>query len=338
MKTIQQTAILFILLCGTAPAVCGELESDLLNVISKNDITFYGESHSLRDARKTLISTLDKGFKSGTIDAFATEYVLDGLESDFQAYLSNPNATAGSAAEKEFFDKAAATGFVWMKEDLNKNFFRFLRQAKQANPKLKICGLDVPDSQDVSVRRKRFDSMNPVLRKKAEGAFRLSVNEMVEASDQNYDREPLMAQRTVNCLGDSKHAVVHIGYNHAYSPRLDSNKYESEEDKKKPGWLAVTGFVHELRPNAKIATVITAQPTRAKGKDFNGYDKIFAKASKLVHDDCPTLHSSTELPSQIKSILKIVQESGPSIPMTEVWDYFILGPEGERAPLWDQHE
>ena len=307
----------------------------ILKVAGQNDVVMYGEMHQLRDARRLLMQVLEVGFASHLIDAFATEYVLEEIEPDFQAFLTDREATPGSAGESRFFARLDSTGFVWLRDDLNKDYFRFLRVQKQIRPDLKICGLDVSDTSDQAVRQRRFETMPRQLLAAAKRMFRLDLANMVNSST-NYDREPLMALRTVRCIADARRSLVHIGSYHAWSLGYDPTKYESAAESRGPGWATVSTFLHELKPNAKIVTMVTAQPIRKPGTPIDDIGAAFVRVNASVRGTNKVFVLPTaNAPPSIKALLWTKPADEPAQPLWRIWDYLILGPEGDYAPIFD---
>lgn len=309
-------------------------KQQILRVANQNDVVFFGEQHKLRGARRLLMLVLEQGFESKLIDGFSTEYVLGENEADFQAFLRDETATPGSASESSFFAKLAATGYVWMNEELNKDLFRLLRRQKIRNPALKICGLDVRSSQDKLEREKRFNSFPPQLLRAAENVFATDVKGMVDDVDRDCDREPMMAIRAAECILGAKKSIIHVGSFHAWSLRFDPKQHNADNK-----WAATSHFLHVLMPKAKMVAIRTAQAVGKPGKALS--DKInvaFNNAHLLFHSQ--NISKISLLPtytanSAIKNVLSMKFEDGKLQPIWPVWDYLVLGPEGEYAPLWD---
>lgn len=314
---------IFVVLClVTSSAFAGpydKVSKDLVRLAGQNQILIYGESHQLRDARYILMQVLAEGVSAGIIDGFATEYVSEEFEEDFQAYLTQPDAGVGTEAEKAFFAKISKE-FVWTKDEVNLQFYRYLRALKLVHPNLKICGLDVTVSKDPVVRAERFRRFSPLLLQTAQKVFGHTTEEMI-ATGYNYDREPLMAQRAVECLRNAKHGLVHMGAFHSYSARFKSDT----------GWEPTSYFMRVLRPSISIPSILTAM--RISGQSDHWLFNMTDKAHFLVHAKNPAqinLVRATTLNTEARKALVFEGRS-----FAEGWDYFIFGPEGEYSPLFD---
>lgn len=290
----------------------------ILKVIANQEVTVFGEKHSLRDSRRVLMKVLEQGVQNGTIDAFATEYVVEEFEPDFQAYLRNPEATKDSEAERAFFEKVMAD-FIWPADAVNRDFYRLLRDLQLKNPNFKICGLDVRVSTDIEVRAERFKGFPPQLMRAAEEAFKIKVDEMVNQTNSNFDREPLMGLRAHECLAGAKHGLAHMGGFHARSRRFPAQ----------PDWQDTAHFMRVLRPGATIPVIFTALPTRTAHNEIDQLDQLFARMNSLLQGK--NRDSITLIDTADPQIQKALMKSKTTAPLAKAWDYLILGPEGETA-------
>ncbi len=265
------------------------------------------------------------------IDGFTTEYVLEELETPFQKFITDDSEIPGSPAEASFFADMDATKYVWLKDDLNKEFFRFLRNQKLLHPKVVMCGLDAKSSPDKSVRQATFAKMPRILIDAIKRAFRMDLQSMIDRADMFYDREPMMALNATNCIAKSNRAVIHVGSNHAWSIHYDNTMYQQKTE---PPWRAFSQFIHALLPNKKIVTTFTAQPLNEEVDPLMNAlvaaNAVFHKSDLTRLSLLPTYSASP----QIKSLLQMKLDSGEMLPIWPVWDYLILGPKGDRAPLW----
>lgn len=316
------------------------ISNQVLDRLQTNDILIFGEDHENSMSRELLMAVLEKGFALGQIDGFTTEYILDEVEADFQKFLRSTTAIPNSKEETKIFDKISDEfRYVWLKDPINKIFFRFLREQKlKYGNRISICGNDILSSQwrpngdtatnleelNRNLRTKRFDSMPASLLSTVISKFMRPKDELINDLYTNYDREPLMALRSANCLSGKKKSVIHMGALHAWSMNFIPPK---EPDNK--AWEATSHFLPVLLPGKRIETINLMTPDPKNPETVDQMKKLISEMNG--GEIIPFLMAGR---SQINSYIQARSPNYPDNGPLSIWDFMIFTYEMKKTPLW----
>lgn len=315
------------------------IADQVLMRMQATDILVFGEDHENSLSRELLMKILEKGFATGQIDSFTTEYVLEEVEADFQNYLTSATAVPDSEEEKKLFDRITQEfRYVWLKDPINKQFFRFLREQKiKYGDKIAICGNDIlpskwrpngdgstnQDELNKVLRTQRFEKMPPVLLDAAVKKFARSKTELIEALTTNYDREPLMALRSAKCIHNKKKSVIHMGGSHAWGIQ-----YFPYREADEIVWEATSHFLPVLMPQKKIETINMMTGDQNKPESVEAMKKVMTDLSNS--SDQFLMVSREQLNTFLKSKSPDYPENGP----LSMWDFLIFTSNANKTPLW----
>jgi hypothetical protein len=322
---------LFFLFFHLTPAVQAQ---DILPLFRDHSIVYYGEEHYTIEHHQPLLEALEKGVSLGTISTFATEYVPANAQQKFMEYLTSPTSIKDSLEETTFFNHLEIDlRLMWPKSERNRDFYRRLRRLKQLHgEKIKFCGVDYQnpieirndwdnDQDRAGLRlqehtRRVYESLPPLILAKILEISEKNLDQLVVTDDQYY-REGSMAASLKNCVGDSKGVLVHSGMFHNHRASAPTN-----------GWWTMSQLYSLLSPVSYVTIANLRQVAVTDPLDLEDpLTKALLNIQLSRGEISPVLVSTDALSVESTELWKIVSE-GETLNLTQLWDYFILGPPG----------